>query len=56
VIVCVCNGISDKRIREIVCNGCENIDAFFRECTVADKCKICTKDVKRVFNEALQNK
>jgi|TARA_R110000851_G_scaffold183883_1_gene333287 bacterioferritin-associated ferredoxin len=55
MIICICNGISDKDIKHIVAQGCNDIDALCNECGIADKCKICRKDVERVFFDALKN-
>lgn len=55
MIVCVCNAVSDKKIKDVVHSGCDDIKAFYRECAIANKCKICRKDVERVFFDALQN-
>ena len=55
MIICVCNGISEKKIKDVVHDGCDDIRAFYQECGIANKCKICKKDVERVFFDALQN-
>jgi bacterioferritin-associated ferredoxin len=54
MIVCVCHAVSDKKIKDIVADGCDDIKAFYKECAIANKCKICRKDVERAFLDALQ--
>tara|TARA_R110000765_G_scaffold308687_1_gene402264 strand:+ start:724 stop:894 length:171 start_codon:yes stop_codon:yes gene_type:complete len=54
MIICVCNAISDKKIKDVVADGCDDIEAFYMECPIANKCRICKKDVERVFLDALQ--
>jgi bacterioferritin-associated ferredoxin len=55
MIICICNRITDKDIKDIVVKGCNDIDAYCNECGITDKCKSCRKEVEQIFFDALQS-
>lgn len=53
MIVCVCKGVSDRRIREAVREGCVSVKAVSRELGVATQCGKCACHARDVVHEEL---
>ena len=55
MIICVCNGISDKEIQKAVKDGCDDFVDLMEILGVADECGTCFDDAYRVFEKALSD-
>lgn len=49
--VCVCNTISDRRIREAVAAGADNFEALQQELGVSTCCGCCESEVRELLGE-----
>ena len=56
MIVCLCKNISDSSIIEAVDNGCKNFREFKKMSNAGGDCKICTKTVRKIFNNKRRKK
>lgn len=54
MIVCVCNNISDREIRQAVDLGIRSMDELSRDLGVATCCGNCTDCAKKVMNTHLE--
>lgn len=52
MIVCVCRGVSDRRIRQEIENGASSI-ADLRACGIGDQCGSCHSMLKTMLAEAV---
>lgn len=55
MIICICNGISDKHIQKAVRDGCDDFVDLMETLGLADECGTCFDDAYRVFEDALEN-
>ena len=53
MLVCHCRGISDRKIRRAVMNGCASAREVARETGAGMRCGGCRSTVKAIVNEAL---
>ena len=53
MIVCLCKGINDHRIRDAVAGGCVSVSDLRRELGVASQCAKCARHAREVLDEAL---
>jgi bacterioferritin-associated ferredoxin len=51
--VCICNGVSDRRIREAVANGATSFEALQEELDVSTCCGCCEPEVREILAERL---
>jgi bacterioferritin-associated ferredoxin len=56
MIVCVCNNISDREIREAVDLGISSMPELHRELGVGTFCGKCVSYARQVLNEHLDSK
>lgn len=40
--VCICNALSEGRVREVVANGCETVGEVYRACGTRPQCGKCS--------------
>lgn len=51
--VCVCNGVTDGQIREVVqTRGCDSLRDLRRELGVGSQCAKCARHARQVLREA----
>lgn len=51
--VCMCHGITDRQIREAVCDGVASMHELRAELGVASSCGRCAQYAKEVLDETL---
>lgn len=51
--VCICNGITDKQIREAVLNGADSFRDVRNQLGIASQCGQCTRLSKDIIKETL---
>jgi len=56
MIVCVCNNISDREIRQAVDLGISSIPELHRQLGVGTMCGTCVSYARQVLNEHLDSK
>jgi bacterioferritin-associated ferredoxin len=49
MIVCLCEGISDKKLRECIRSGATSIDAVSRACGAGTGCGTCVETVAEIL-------
>lgn len=54
MIVCVCNNISDREIRQAVNLGLSSMDELSRDLGVATCCGQCADCAKKIMNDHLE--
>ncbi|MDQ2987812.1 MAG: (2Fe-2S)-binding protein [Pseudomonadota bacterium] len=54
MIVCVCNNISDREIRQAVDLGLSSMDELRRDLGIATCCGKCAEYAEQVFNEHVE--
>ena len=52
MIVCVCNRVSDREIRQHVSQGCDSYDELQMATGVATCCGCCESCAREIFDEA----
>ena len=52
--VCLCAGISDKRIRELVNSGCKNLRSIQQQSRAGANCGACVCDLKKMLRDVEQ--
>jgi bacterioferritin-associated ferredoxin len=52
MIICICEGINDRRIREEIRAGADSVGAIARSCGAGTGCGLCSCDLKRMVLEA----
>jgi len=50
VIICLCEGVSDREVKALVGNGVRNVAAVGRICGAGQNCGQCTKSIQRLLN------
>ncbi len=56
MIVCVCNNISDREIRQAIDLGISSVAELYRELGVGTVCGTCVSYAREVLNEHLDSK
>lgn len=56
MIVCVCNNISDREIRQAIDLGISSVAELHRELGVGTMCGTCVSYAREVLNEHLESK
>jgi bacterioferritin-associated ferredoxin len=55
VIVCVCKGVSDREIHEVVeAKGCATVREVGRECAAGTDCGICSRSIQKLLQRRRQ--
>ena len=49
MIICQCNGVSDRTIRKVVRNGASNRNDVVRACTAGKACGGCTPAIDEII-------
>jgi bacterioferritin-associated ferredoxin len=49
MIICQCNGVSDRTIRRAICNGASNHDDIVRACTAGRDCGSCAPAIDEII-------
>lgn len=52
MIVCLCFGVSDKKLNEIVSSGTTRLNDVQRSCAAGTKCGLCLSEVKGILKNA----
>jgi bacterioferritin-associated ferredoxin len=55
MFVCVCNGITERQIREAVSDGACSLDELGARLGVASGCGTCVDFARQVLHETLQS-
>lgn len=50
--VCICHGLTDRKIREAISRGSTTAAAVYRHCGVTPKCGKCLPMVRQMVDEA----
>ena len=50
MIICQCNGVSDRTIRKAVRNGASNHNDVVRACTAGKDCGSCAPAIDEIIN------
>lgn len=53
--ICICNGVTDRDIRNAAASGCTTIRELKRELGVASECGKCASCAKDVLNDAIDS-
>lgn len=53
---CLCKGVSDRRIRELLAESCHTVRSLQKICQAGTDCGICLPEVISLVKEAKQNK
>jgi bacterioferritin-associated ferredoxin len=53
--VCMCHGITDRQIREAVCDGVVSMRELRAELGVASSCGCCAQYAKQLLDETLSS-
>ena len=51
MIVCICHGVNDGKIREIVRSGASTVAKVTQRCGAGGDCGACRKEIKQLINE-----
>lgn len=51
--VCICNGVTDRRIREAIADGARNFEALQETLGVSTCCGCCEDEVRELLAEYL---
>jgi bacterioferritin-associated ferredoxin len=54
VIVCLCEGVSDRAIRSCISEGSHSLKAVVNACDAGNGCGQCHPDIKRMLSERRQ--
>jgi bacterioferritin-associated ferredoxin len=52
MIICICEGINDERIKDEIRQGADSVGAIARSCGAGTGCGLCSCDLKRFVLEA----
>lgn len=52
MIVCLCEGMSDRELRTVVDAGCDSVRELVRQTGVGSHCGQCACELKRIVGEA----
>lgn len=52
--VCICNGVTESRIRQAVADGDTTFEALQEHLDVSTCCGCCEEEVRAVLNDCLQ--
>lgn len=55
MIVCVCEGVSDRDVRAAANRGAQTLDAIKRDCRAGGDCGMCRPDLRKLLREARCN-
>ncbi len=55
MIVCLCEGVSDRRVRETINTGAKDIKCIGDECGAGTGCGMCRPQLRRMLKEAANN-
>ena len=50
MILCVCKGVSDKRVRALVDDGCETDRQVGSRCSAGTDCGICVRAIRDLIH------
>lgn len=53
MFVCICNAVSEKRIREAIAEGADDFETLQAETSVATCCGCCEPEVRNLLEDAL---
>lgn len=53
MLVCICKGVSDSKIRTLVENGAQTVREVMSHCQAGKDCGTCICDVKRLVEKTL---
>ena len=51
MIVCVCEGVSDREIREAIDNGSKTLQEIGRSCRAGTDCATCCMTIRQMLND-----
>ena len=49
MIICVCNGVCERRLEAVVAAGAHTLGEVERQCGAGGDCGVCRPDVERVI-------
>ena len=51
MIICICKNVSEKQIRNAICNGCVCFEDLQIELGVCLQCETCKESIKQILKE-----
>ncbi len=55
MFVCLCHGVSDKKIKALIESGTKSIKELQDQCKAGANCGACLFQVKEIFDETIQS-
>lgn len=52
MIICVCEGVSDREIRTVTSQGAHSLEAIKKACRAGGDCGMCRPQLRRMAHEA----
>ncbi|NTS77861.1 bacterioferritin-associated ferredoxin [Catenovulum sp. SM1970] len=52
--ICLCNGVTDKQIKEAVQSGCTDLSSIKDKMAVGNQCGKCTKNARKVIRQEIE--
>jgi len=56
MLICICHGISDKKIIEMIQNGSNSADDITQKCGAGGDCGSCVMKLQKFFEEPQKEK
>ena len=54
MLICLCRGITDRDVEELVARGVEDLDAIKRRTGAGTECRLCLADLEAAYREGLR--
>lgn len=51
MFVCICNGVTERQVREAIAGGASSLEALHSELGVASQCGSCSEHAQRLIHE-----
>lgn len=52
MVICLCKGVSDRKIRELIANGASTLREIVQSCKAGSDCGSCVCQVRELLSEA----
>ncbi|SBS31550.1 Bacterioferritin-associated ferredoxin [Marinomonas spartinae] len=53
--VCLCNGVTDKKVKEVIQEGATTMRELYKETNLGSQCGKCCQCAKKILNDELIN-
>ena len=50
MILCVCKGVSDRRVRAVVDEGCQTVKDVGEACHAGTDCGVCARSIRELID------